>query len=153
MDYNNYNNNNNTYNQPNNNYNDGQPFRNPGRGMAMASMILGVACFFTLFTVYIPIVCGSIAIILAILSKGYGKKMLTTAWVGIGSAIGGMLLIASLVGSVAGMLLSSSREDLINFGRQMDQQFEQQTGRELEELFGQSYEDVMKAYSEMMGKH
>ncbi len=150
MDYNN--NYNNPYQQPNHNEYPGQPLRNPGQGMATASMILGVACFFMLFTVYVPIICGSIAILLAILSKGYGKRMLVTARVGIGCAIGGMLLVATIVGVLVGSFFSSSGEDLVNFGRQMDQQFKRQTGQELEDVLGQSYEDLMKTYTEMLGK-
>lgn len=151
MDNNNYGN---PYQQPNNSdtAGGGFPFRNPGQRMATASMILGGACFFTLFTVYVPIICGSISILLAILSKGYGKKMLATAKIGIGSSIGGMAMVIAIVGSLIGTILSSSGEDLINFGRQIDQQFERQTGQDLEDVLGQSYEDLMKTYTEMLGK-
>ncbi len=157
-----YNPNNNPYNQPGGNpymppNSNGYPgqrqyIRNPGKPLATASMILGIVSIVTMFTVYIPFICGSLAIVLAILSKGYGKKMLTTARVGIGTGIGGIVLIASVVGSLVAMILSLSGDDLVNFGRQMDRQFEQQTGQELEDVFGQSYEDIMKQYAELMGK-
>jgi len=135
-------------------YPDGQRqfIRNPGQGMATASMILGLAAIFTLFTVYIPFICGNLAIILAILSKGYGKKMLSTAKIGIGTALGGIALIITVVCSAVVLILSLSGDDLISFGRQMDQQFESQTGRELEDVLGESYEDIMKTYAELMGK-
>lgn len=150
MDYNNYT----PYTEQNQNnqYAQGPIGRNPGQSMATASMILGLIGLFTVFTVYIPLICGSIAIILAVLSKGYGKKMLAYAKVGIGTAIGGVALIASIIFSLVGILLSSSGDDLVNFGRAMDKQFEQQTGRELEDILGQSYEDIMKSYTEIMGK-
>ena len=150
MDYNNYT----PYTEQNQNnqYAQGPIGRNPGQSMATASMILGLISLFTVFTVYIPLICGSIAIILAVLSKGYGKKMLAYAKVGIGTAIGGVALIASIIFSLVGILLSSSGDDLVNFGRAMDKQFEQQTGRELEDILGQSYEDIMKSYTEIMGK-
>lgn len=129
-----------------------QPIRNPGKAMATASMILGIVSIFSMLTVYIPVICGSLAIVLAILSKGYGKKMLPSAKVGVGTGIGGVVLIFSIVGSLVAMILSLSRDDLITFGRQMDQQFERQTGQELEDVLGQSYEDIMEQYAEIMGK-
>lgn len=127
-------------------------FRNPGQSMATASMVLGLVGLFTLFTVYIPLICGGLAVILAILSKGYGKKMLLTAKVGIGTAVGGIALIVFIIFSLAGLLLSRSGDDLVNFGKAMDKQFEQQTGQELKDILGQSYEDIMKDYTEIMGK-
>lgn len=150
-----YNNNNNPYMQQNNNYySNGQRqyIRNPGQTMAIMSMILGLISIFTVFTVYLPIICGSIAILFAILSKGYGKKLLTTAKVGIGTAIGGAALVIIVTGSLAAMILSLNGDTLVEFGRQMDRQFENQTGQELEDILGQSYEDIMKEYAETMGK-
>ena len=149
-----YNSNNNPYIQPGDPYPGGQmqPVRNPGRAMATASMILGIVSIVSMLTVYIPVICGSLAIVLAILSKGYGKKMLPGAKVGIGTGIGGIMLIFSIVGSLVAMILSFNRDDLITFGRQMDQQFERQTGQELEDVLGQSYEEIMKQYAEAMGK-
>lgn len=145
-----YNNNNNPYTQQNNNYysnGQGQPVRNPGQTMATMAMVLGLAGIFTMFTIYIPLICGSLAVIFAILSKGYGNKMLTSAKIGIGTAIAGIALIVTILGSVSAMLLSLSSEDLVNLGRELDRQFESQTGRELEEVLGTSYEEIMKEYT------
>lgn len=150
MDYNNYN----PYTQQNNNaYSDRQRqfIRNPGQALATVSMILGLASIFTVFTVYIPVICGSLAIVLAILSKGYGKKMLGSAKIGIGTGIGGMALVITIVGSLTALLLSSSGDTLIQFGQQMDQQFEEQTGQKLEDILGSSYEDIMKNYANTLG--
>lgn len=150
MDYNN-----NPYPQPNNNYYQNGPnqlFRNPGQAMAMASLILGVASIFTLLTIYLPLVFGSMAIVLAILSKGYGKKMLGIARAGIGTAIGAMTLVVAIWGTIISFFLSLSGDALIEFGRQIDQQFEQQTGRDIEDLTGISYEELMRMYAESMGK-
>lgn len=147
-----YNNNNNPYTQQNNNYyssGQGQPVRNPGQTMATMAMVLGLASIFTMFTIYIPLICGSLAVVFAILSKGYGKKMLAAAKIGIGTAIAGIALIVTILGSVSAMLLSLSSEDLVNLGRELDQQFESQTGRELEEVLGTSYEEIMKEYTGM----
>ena len=62
------------------------------------------------------------------------------------------LPICSIIFSLVGVLLASSGDDLVNFGKAMDEQFEQQTGRELEDILGQSYEDIMRDYTEIMGK-
>lgn len=145
-----YNNNNNPYTQQNNNYyssGQGRPVRNPGQTMATMAMVLGLASIFTMFTIYIPLICGSLAVVFAILSKGYGKKMMAAAKIGIGTAIAGIALIVTILGSVSAMLLSLSSEDLVNLGRELDQQFESQTGRELKEVLGTSYEEIMKEYT------
>ena len=150
-----YNYNNNPYTQPNNQYNpnnQNQFIRNPGQTMAMVSLILGIASIFTILTVYLPLIFGSIAIVLAILSKGYGKKMLATAKAGIGTAIGGIALIAVVFGAVISLFLSLSGDQLVEFGRQIDEMFEQQTGQDIEDIAGTSYEEIMKTYSEMLGK-
>lgn len=123
------------------------PPRNPGQTMAVVSMILGVVSIFTLFTVYIPIICGSIAIVLAILSKGSFKKMLVAAKVGIGTAVGAITLLFVMIASLSAMLLSTSGDALIKFGQQIDQQFKEQTGQEIEDILGMSYEDIMREYA------
>lgn len=132
------------YNYQSNDYR--LPPHNPGQRMATVSMILGVVCIFTLFTVYIPIVCGSIAVVLAILSKGSFKKMLTTAKVGIGTAVGAIALLFLMITSLSAMLLSTSGDALIKFGQQVDQQFKEQTGQDIEDFMGMSYEDIMREY-------
>lgn len=57
----------------------------PANGLARASMILGIiafASFFT-FTVYPPIILGSLSVILALLSRGRSLKMHSKAKNGI----------------------------------------------------------------------
>jgi len=145
MDYNNngYNNSNQYYSQ-----NPGPGIHNPGQSMATIAMVLGLASIFCIFTVYLPMVLGSIAIILAILSKGYGKKMLATAKIGIGTAIGGLSMVLALIASVFTLLMSNS-DILIDQGRQLDKQFERQTGQKLEDYLGKSYEDIMREYADL----
>lgn len=120
--------------------------------MAMISLILGIGSIFTLLTVYLPLIFGSISIVFALLSKGYGKKLLASAKAGIITSIGGMVLIISLIGAVLGLIFSLDGEDMIRFGQEMDEQFEEQMGISLEEFTGESYEDVMKSYADMLGK-
>ena len=147
MDYNNHN----PYFQQNKQYPPGNypgfP-HNPGQTLATVSMILGIISIFTLFTVYIPFICGSIAIVLAILSKGSFKKMLATAKVGIGTAIGSMSLVVIIIVSLCSMILSADSDTLIKFGQQIDQQFKEQTGQDVEDILGMSYEDLMREYVE-----
>lgn len=153
MDYNNngYNNSNNPYTQQNNPYYSQDPrpgIQNPGQSMATVAMVLGLASVFCVFTVYLPMVFGSIAIILAILSKGYGKKMLATAKIGVGTAVGGLSMVLVLFASVFTLLMSNS-DILIEQGRQLDEQFEHQTGQKLEDYLGRSYEDIMREYADL----
>ena len=70
-------------------YNNG--FAPGNNGFAFAALILGVSALFSLFTVYLPLILGSLAILFALLSKGYGKKMAATAKIGFISAITGFI--------------------------------------------------------------
>lgn len=147
MDHNNYN----PYSQQNNQYQPGNYngfYRNPGQTMATVSMILGIISILTLLTVYIPFICGSIAIVLAILSKGSFNKMLASAKIGIGTAIGSMSLVIVMIVSLTSMIMSAGSDTLIKFGQQIDQQFKEQTGQDVEDVFGISYEDLMREYVE-----
>lgn len=134
-----------------NNYNQPQ-FHNAGATFATVSMILGLGCMFTFLTVYIPLVLGSLSIIFALLSKGYGKKMLVSAKIGMCTAIGCMALIATIMGTFISLFLSSSRTDMIRMGQQLDQQLEDQLGISPDEILGQSYEDMMKTFADSLGK-
>ena len=122
--------------------------RSPGQTMATVSMILGLASVFCVFTIYLPLILGSIAILLAILSKGYGKKMLAIAKIGVGTAIGGLTMVIALFVSFF-TLLTANSDILIERGRLLDEQFERQTGQKLEDYFGKSYEDILREYTEL----
>lgn len=130
----------------------GNVFPYPGQNFAMISMILGTGCLFTFFTVYLPIVMGSLAIILAVISKGYGKKMLLTAKIGMICAICSLAVLLSVIGTLFTFILTSDREVLTNTGRILDQQIESQMGDSAEDIFGTSYEDLMEQYADMLGK-
>lgn len=141
MDYNNQ-----------NNYRPPRYYSNPGMTFATISMILGLGSIFTLPTVYLPIVLGSLSIIFAVLSTSAGSKVLTAAKVGICTAAGSMALIVMLIGMMMSFFLASSREDLVRMGQYIDQAVEDQTGVPLEELTGESYEDMMNDFADAMGK-
>lgn len=127
-------------------------FPYPGQNFAMISMILGTGCLFTFFTVYLPIVMGSLAIILAVISKGYAKKMLLTAKIGMISALGSLTVLLAVIGILFSFILTSDRADLMNTGRILDEQIESQMGDSAEDIFGISYEDLMSQYADILGK-
>ncbi len=133
-------------------YRQQQLSRNPGMTMATISMIFGIGSIFTILTIYLSLILGSLSILFAILSKGYGQKLLAGAKIGIGTAIGSMALVITIMVSVMGLILGSSRETMLDLGRQMDQQIEDQMGISPEDLLGESYEDIMKQYADLMGK-
>lgn len=127
-------------------------FPYPGQNFAMISMILGTGCLFTFFTVYLPIFMGSLAIILAVISKGYAKKMLMTAKIGMISAISCLAVLLSIFILVFTFLFSSDRTQLTNTGRMLDKQIESQMGDSTEDIFGVSYEELMEQCADMLGK-
>ena len=102
--------------------------------------------------VFLPLVFGSLSIIFAILSKGYGKKLLISAKIGLCTAIGCISLIIVIMGTFITLFLSSSRSDMIRLGQQMDQQLEDQFGISPDEILGQSYEDIMEDFADSLGK-
>ena len=131
--------------QEQNNYYQPQNLQNAGAAFATVSMILGLGCMFSFLTVYLPLVFGSLSIIFAILSKGYGKKLLISAKIGLCTAI-------VIMGTFITLFLSSSRSDMIRLGQQMDQQLEDQFGISPDEILGQSYEDIMEDFADSLGK-
>ncbi len=124
-------------------------FRNPGMAMATASLLLGAASFFTILSVFLPLALGGLAILFALLSKGYGKKMLTQAKIGFVCGIGGLSVTAVLFTSSVAMLLSDP-DLMIEIGQQYDDAIEGMYGQSTEELYGESFEDIMKQYADML---
>lgn len=110
-----YNNQNNhygsNYNSQNNGYGGNYPYYNrsayqlpkaePGSSLANAAMVMGILsiiCCFT-FTVYPAFILGSIAITLALLSKGTRPKLFSKAKTGIICAVAGLAINTVLVTS------------------------------------------------------
>lgn len=98
--------------QNNNPYvNNGYPLKRKeanGEGLAMAAMILGVlsAVMAVTLTIYPAFVFGSIAIVLALLSKGRAPKLVSKAKISIICATAGILF----TGSVCVTTVQSVRE-------------------------------------------
>lgn len=116
--------------------------------LAVIAMILGVCSLLSLFTIYLSLIFGSIAIILALLSKGYGKKMVTSAKVGFGTAIGSLGFIGGFIGvvfmSMYIIFTSYSSTQLVQMGKNWDSMIETQLGESTKSLFGTSYEEIME---------
>lgn len=145
-----YNNNQNTPSNGSGYYSTPNPsFRNPGMAMATASLLLGLASFFTMLTVFLPLLCGGLAILFALLSKGYGKKMVSQAKIGLVCGIGGLCITAMMVGSSMAMLLSNP-DMMVEIGQQYDTVMEDMYGQPTEDIYGTSFEDMMKEYTDML---
>ncbi|MBD5520359.1 MAG: ECF transporter S component [Lachnospiraceae bacterium] len=148
---NNYNPNNNNYNPNNNGYNNPQgnypyydrsayqrPIAEPGSSFATASMILGIISIvlsFT-FTIYPAFVMGSIAIVLALLSKGRRPKLLSKATAGVICATCGLVINTTIV--VACMVLLFTDPDV---KAQVNETFEKQYGVTFDEMWDEMMEE------------
>lgn len=149
--YNNYNTNSNNYNPNNNGYNNPQgnypyydrsayqrPIAEPGSSFATASMILGIISIvlsFT-FTVYPAFVMGSIAIVLALLSKGRRPKLLSKATAGVICAACG-LVINTMIVAVCMVLLFTDPD----VKAEVNKTFEKQYGVTFDEMWDEIMEE------------
>jgi len=126
-----------------------QNFHTPGMNMATASLLLGLAAIFTTMTVFLPIICGCLAILFALLSKGYGKRMITQAKVGLAFGTGSLVLTVILFFSSINLLISNP-DLLIEFGKQYDATCESLYGQSAEEIMGFSYEDILTDCADLL---
>ena len=136
----------NRYNQ-NNGYNNNYPYYNrntyqlpvtePGSSLAKAAMICGILSiiFCITFTVYPAFVLGSIAITLALLSKGRRNKLFPQARTGVICAVIGLVFNAIILTSSITYVLTNP-EGRAEFNRQW------------EKIYGESFDDMM---DDMMG--
>lgn len=93
-------------------------------GMATASLILGIAGLATACCFYPGIICGALAIIFAILSRGGGMTIPNKARVGLGLGIAAIALLAMLFAMVllVAIIESGGIEAFIREYRQMYQE-------------------------------
>lgn len=136
---------NNSYN--NNPYTGGSPYENPSHGrypngasgdrLASAAMITGILALATFIsmTIYPPFVFGSIAIVLALLSRGRVTKMNVKARAGIICATIGLIANCALCTTSVYMLYT--KPEIMN---QVNDIFEKQ--------YGMSYEEMLKTILE-----
>lgn len=120
------------------------PAKMPGSGLSNAAMILGIISIVSavMMTIYFPFILGSVAIVLALLSKGLAPKLARQAKAGIACAIVGLSInLGLLVSSFAYIFANPSL--LIDTAQMYDSAIEEMYGIPSEEVFGQSMEDMV----------
>lgn len=81
-----------------------QPQKDPGHGLAIASLVLGILSILSCCCVYLAVILGVVGIVLAIISKSksLAGKMETMATVGmILSILGVVIAVGMIIWSVA----------------------------------------------------
>lgn len=109
----------------------------PGSSLANAAMILGIItliCCFT-FTVYPAFILGSIAILLALLSKGRRPALFPKARTGIICATIGLVLNTLLLTSAVVMVFTNS-------------EFKQEVNEIMETQYGMSFDEMINEITE-----
>lgn len=118
------------------------PYVVPGQKLANAAMVLGIISILStiLMTIYIPMILGTIAIILAILSKSLKSHMTGQAMTGLICGIGGLLMNLGI--SISSLMFIFSHPEILrDAARTYDAQFEIIYGESTEDILGQSLED------------
>lgn len=116
--------------------------RSAEQRMASTALFLGIASICTCWTVYVPFVLSSLAVILALLSKGAMKKMLGQAKTAIVLAAGGLALVIGMI-SITVITFISNPTILRDTMKQYDQYYEQMYGESTEDAMGISFEDMV----------
>ncbi len=124
-------------------------FQNPGHTMACVSLFLGLAALFSVLTVFVPLISGGLAIVLALLSKGYAKKMSGPARIGCTCAITGICITVFIL-AYSAITIFTNPNLLIQLGRQYDATYESMYGQSAEDAFGFSFEDMMEDYADAL---
>ena len=115
--------------------------KTPAQSMAAASFYLGIGALATCWSGILSVTLASIALVLALLSKGYEKKMLSQAKTAVKCAVAG--LIITLAVSVYNLYsLASNPQVILDVAKQSDEIIEQTYGVPTEEVMGSSYEDM-----------
>ncbi len=120
------------------------PYMAPGQKLANAAMVLGIISILStiLMTIYIPVILGSIAVILAILSKGTKPRMAGQAMTGLICGIGGLIMNLGILVTTLSFIFSHPKL-LQDAAKIYDTQFEQIYGESTEDVLGQSLEDMI----------
>ena len=119
------------------------PIAEPGSSLANASMILGIISIVTsfTFTVYPAFILGSIAVILALLSKGRRAKLISKARTGMICAVIGLITNTVLVTICSILLFTNS-----DVRAEVNQTFEEQYGVSFDEMMEEIMEDSGFSY-------
>ncbi len=104
----------------------------PRNGMATAASVMGLATIVTtiMCTVYIPFITGSLAVLFALLSKGSGRQMNSSAATGMATAVVGLVMNVVLIVSVVVLYLT-----VPEVREQSDKMFKERYGMTIEEMW------------------
>lgn len=117
------------------------PTRHPGSGFATASLVLGIIAILTAFvgTVYPPVICAGLSVLLALLSRGGDRVLLPNARVGV---------ITAVLGLVVNIVVVISAFLLIFTNPEANRQFHDQLNRYYEQFYGESFDDAIEEIRE-----
>jgi len=112
------------------------PVKPRGEGLATASMVLGIISLISLLLLHIsiPLLLGSLGIVLAILSKGNAKKT-------VGRARAGM--ICCIVSLTLDIVLCISAVWLVFSLPNLSPKLKEEVNKTCEENYGVSYDEMM----------
>lgn len=131
MDYNTNNPNDYGYGQPNPDYSQQQRYGADGEGFAHAALIMGIVAILTCKITFFPTILAAIAAILAILSKGYNKKLTPKARGAV--LIAAVAIVVNIALSVYNINTLMNDEQFLN---QFEQMYEQIYGVPFDSSFG-----------------
>lgn len=105
----------------------------PGARLANAAMITGIIALVSTFsfTIYPPLILGSISIVLAILSRGRGKKFSSSSRLAVICAVAGLVINVALVGSSVYLLTHNS-------------EIQSEFNQAFKEIYGESFDDYLR---------
>lgn len=114
-----------------------------GQRLAMAAMTLGILATVTTLTLtlYLPLILGSLAILLALLSKGTAASLKTQAIAGIVCGIAGLAINTCIIIIVFSLY---GGDIMRQSARIYDEMVEDIYGMPSEEILGESMEDIVE---------
>lgn len=117
-------------------------------GLATAALVLGIVSLVTIFSIVTPYVCGSLAIILGLLSKGgettvdgHGKAGIITGTIAL-CLITLILFIFGVFGSEDNAVNSFEREFRMEFQNEYNQQYDDYEDY-FDDYYYYDYEDTL----------
>lgn len=108
--------------------------RAQSNNMASLACIMGLLSIVLLQTVLLPLFLGSIAIIIAILSKGYEKKMVKAAKIGFITSLVGITLTIGISSASVWMYFNNDA-----YRAEKNEIFQEMTGMTIEEYYNSYY--------------
>lgn len=100
--------------------------------LGQIAMILGLIAFFIAFTcmIYPAAMLGGVAIVLAVLSRGRGRRFDGTAKVGLWSGIAALIVNVAIIAGVVALIFSNG-------------EFKNMMNEACREMYGQTFDDMV----------